>query len=176
MNPNELIAQTHGFFFGERGLVDSPYDVTPEDTSLEQIARNLSRICRYVGNGRHFYSVAEHSVLISRLVPEEFAKDGLFHDATEIFTGDLHSLLKKLMFISGDTFYVDLETYLYRNVIAAKFGLNPELPDIVHTVDKQFQGQEVSSLFYGQEYKLCGLSPSRAEDLFLWRAYELGVS
>lgn len=170
----EMTAKTHGFFFGARGLVDSPFDVTPDDITIELVARNLSRICRYVGNGRHFYSVAEHSVVLSHRVPPEYARDALFHDATEIFLGDLHSLLKKMMVQNGDNFYATLESKLYEDVIAPKFGVLPEVPGPVHKEDKAFQAQEVSSLFYDQEYKLQGLDPRSAENMFLYRAFELG--
>lgn len=171
----ELTAKTHGFFFGIRGLVNTPFEVTPDDIDLAQVARNLSRICRYVGNGRHFYSVAEHSVLLSHRVAPEYAKDALFHDATEIFLGDLHSLLKKMMVLNGDSFYAELENRLYADVIAPKFGVAPVVPGPVHKEDKAFQTEEVSSLFYDQQYRLAGLTPAQAEALFLSRAHELGV-
>jgi len=55
---------------------------------IEDIARPLAYQCRFVGNTRAFYSVAQHCVLASRLVPEAFAYDALMHDAEEAFTGD----------------------------------------------------------------------------------------
>jgi len=57
----------------------------------QQIARQLSRICRYAGSTPHFYSVARHSLLVAELVPHDPALRlaALVHDAHECWTGDL---------------------------------------------------------------------------------------
>src|ERR1700739_1716912 len=50
------------------------------------IAHALGQTARYRGNSDEFYSVAEHSVLVSLLMQEITGGDpreGLFHDATE---------------------------------------------------------------------------------------------
>lgn len=55
---------------------------------IEDIARPLAYQCRFVGNTRKFYSVAQHCVLASHLAPAPFAFDALMHDSEEAFTGD----------------------------------------------------------------------------------------
>ncbi len=63
---------------------------------LEDIAHSLSMQCRFTGHTKHFYSVAQHSVLMSRYVEDPDCKImALFHDAVEAYIGDLATPLKR---------------------------------------------------------------------------------
>jgi hypothetical protein len=69
----------------------------PSTLTVQEVAHALSKLCRFTGQCRSFYSVAQHSVLVSRLVPPEFAWEALHHDDVEAVVGDMSSPLKRLI-------------------------------------------------------------------------------
>jgi len=69
----------------------------PEDIRIIDLAHGLSNECRYSGQCRKFYPVAQHCVIASYIVPNTLAKEALFHDATEAYLKDLPTWLKKLL-------------------------------------------------------------------------------
>jgi len=71
----------------------------PSEDSIEitDIAHNLARINRFNGATNIPYSVASHSVWVSKVVPEEQALSGLLHDASEAYLGDIIAPLKPML-------------------------------------------------------------------------------
>lgn len=64
------------------------------------IAHSLARISRYAGcTSGHPYSVAQHSVLVSRLCPDP--RWGLLHDGHEMIMQDVSSPLKRAPQMAG---------------------------------------------------------------------------
>lgn len=77
-------------------------DPTSLDIVIQDIARPLSRIPRFCGHTNFALSVAEHSVVVSRIVKQLDGDEltqlhALMHDAHEAFTGDIPTPLKNYM-------------------------------------------------------------------------------
>lgn len=72
-------------------------DIHESEFSIEDIAHNLSHVCRYTGAVEKFYSVGQHSVIVSYAVEKEHALAALMHDASEAFMNDLNTPLKALI-------------------------------------------------------------------------------
>ncbi len=126
-------------YTGKQFLYD---EVTPDVIDIRDIAHSLSQLCRYTGHTNLFYSVAQHSLLVSEKMPGGPAAKlvGLLHDAAEAYTGDLASPLKKWMRNQekeweGAT--MDAYGYLQDTITAAiynKFGVT-HIPDDVRLFD-----------------------------------------
>lgn len=106
-----------------------PIDPRPEDVCIEDIAHALSNLCRYAGHCTKFYSVAEHSVYVSLIVPPEYALQALLHDATEAYIVDVPRPLKR--WIKG---YADIEEMNW-HAIAECFGLPVQMHQSVKDAD-----------------------------------------
>jgi len=151
-----------------------------DTVEIETIAHALSNICRYTGHVREFYSVAQHSVLVSFLVPPEHALAGLLHDAAEAFIGDVAAPLKRLL-----PDYKVIEQRV-EAVVLAKFGLPAELPICVKLADMVALATEQRDLMPAHDDIWASIegvqpddlvtvphSPKYAKTLFLQRFYEL---
>lgn len=107
-----------------------PWAPKAEDIELIDIAVALSRTPRFRGHTREFYSVAQHCVIASHMVPKVDALWALLHDAPEAYIGDLPKPLKQMLpdWERADT--------LLTWAVCQRFGLEPEMPESVIEVDR----------------------------------------
>jgi hypothetical protein len=95
---------------------------------IEDIARALAYQPRWAGATRTFYSVAEHSIMVSKLVPDQLALSGLLHDADEAVTGDIVSVVKVL--IGREHLHKRLEPI--KRALERRFGFRSDLAAVKH--------------------------------------------
>ncbi len=96
-----------------------PLEPREEDIDIGDIAHSLSLICRYNGHTKKFYSVAEHSVLMSELGMCEYPLWALMHDSAEAYLCDIPQPIKQCF--PG---YKEYENTLLA-MISRKFDLGP---------------------------------------------------
>lgn len=144
----------------------------PASFKIEDIAHALAHLCRFTGHTKCFYSVAQHSVMVSYLVPEEDALLALLHDATEAYLGDVSSPLKALI-----PDYKKIEDNMSKAILLHFTG-KEYLPLSVKEADSMVLNDEMTDLIEGYqnnesrrtwEPKIIGWSPTRAKRSFLIR-------
>ncbi|MFC0243651.1 phosphohydrolase [Rhodopseudomonas telluris] len=115
-----------------------PLDPRSEDVEIQTIAHALSLQCRYGGHCIRFYSVAEHSVLLSEVAPPPYRLAALLHDAAEAYMVDVPRPLK--LMLNG---YAEAEDAILA-VIGKTFGVTPDEFAAVREIDKAILGDEVA--------------------------------
>lgn len=113
------------------GCLFSYNEPAASPVEIGDIAAALSKVCRFAGHIHRFYSVAQHAVNTSRIVPPEHAFDALMHDTAEAFTNDLPTPLKFAVPI-----FKELEVRI-ESAMAERFGFAYPLSDAVKLADLQ---------------------------------------
>jgi hypothetical protein len=114
-----------------------------EGVLIEDIAHALSLICRFTGHIARFYSVAEHCIHVSDMVPKQQALQGLLHDASETYIADVSSPVKNSPEFKA---YREIEDRL-QAVIYERFGLPSGMPASVHRADQLIVKAEARVMF-----------------------------
>ena len=108
---------------------------SPMDIEIEDIAHGLARVSRWNGQtkGTHLFSVAQHSVLVERLLRHNAPKleqkwqlAALLHDAPEYVIGDMITPFKYAL----GGIYHEIEDRLEK-AVHIRFGLPAVLPEYV---------------------------------------------
>lgn len=153
-----------------------PLDPRPEDVELLDIAHSLSMQCRYAGHSIKFYSVAEHSVIVSKLVSPQNALWGLLHDAAEAYVTDVPRPLKR--FLIG---FAAIECGVM-DAVCTRFGISRQEPAEVKHIDHHICIDEKAAVMRaGPPWPgmkptgayIRGLPPEQAKLEFLARFHEL---
>lgn len=119
------------------------FEPNPEDVDIKDIAHALSNQCRFTGHTTDFYSVAQHSVLVSDNCSSRDAKWGLLHDASEAYLSDIARPIKKHP--DFGPFYLAAEDKL-TDAIMVHFGLPTKMPSGVREADDMLLRSEARDL------------------------------
>jgi hypothetical protein len=158
-----------------------PLDPKQDEICIEDIAHSLSLLNRFCGHTKFPYSVAQHSIECSYVVPEKYALEALLHDASEAYMADLPRPVKYSI-----PEYQNLEADLLYE-IAKKFNIidtyrSPEVKDADYRmlVTEARQLCNGPSWWENPKYPLPYLSIEIEEDhwrdvesTFLQRYYEI---
>lgn len=123
------------------GKLIDPFNPSIEDISPENIIHSLSIINRYHGNTHYPYSVAQHTIALSKHVPEHLVKAAIVHDWSEAWFNDLASPIKR-----------ECQDYKRAEARCCKFmlnsmGISDELHKELDHYDKAIYINERNELF-----------------------------
>ena len=172
--PDEPWIQTYS------GRRFNPTNPNPEGIVIQDIAHSLSMQCRFSGHSKKFYSVGQHSVLVSHICNQEDALWGLMHDASEAYLVDIPRPLKR----SGKfEAYRDMENVMMK-AICKRFGLPEKEPPSVKIADTILLATEARDLMIPLRsdwvqpveplpFKIESWSPQEAKNQFMKRFFQL---
>ena len=150
------------------------------DFTIEDVALSLSHICRYGGQVKKFYSVAQHAVHVSYAVQDKrYQLDALCHDNVEAFMCDIPTPLKRML-----PDYKALEG-IHEAEMFGRLGLTYPMHASVHQADAAVLAAEVRDLkptnkhwdflkeVVPYEGHITPWTSEKARRMFLLRYYEL---
>ncbi|KAB1440348.1 hypothetical protein [Pseudodesulfovibrio senegalensis] len=111
-----------------------------KEICIEDIAHHLAKLDRYNGAGHYSYSVGQHSLLVADALPKEYKLQGLLHDATEAYLGDVVSPLKAML-----PEYRRIEGQVMR-AICNRFQITFPRPQIIKKADQAVMAAEMQQV------------------------------
>lgn len=167
-----------GTYTGKAFSVMHP-EMSQADITIYDIAHSLALSCRWTGHVRRHYSVAQHSVLVSKWLKQHDWDAttqllGLMHDASEAYISDVSRPVKEEL-----ANYKEIEGRLM-DVILSRFNL-PQMIEAIKVADDALLVTEWRDLMRrnarkwdykpkapAQVERISPWWPSRAEFQFLW--------
>ena len=152
------------------------------------IAHWLSMICRFTGHCRKFYSVAEHSVLVSRIMEDQGLGDpmeGLLHDGVESVLADIarpakillkdYKALDKALDISLRKNYGLPEAMSEGCMKADGIALLLEARELMPNKGENFTGMSDEVILAAKKatYMVACWSPENARERFMTRMHDI---
>lgn len=132
---DSVMTYTAGYF--------SPLNPHPDDVFITDIAHGLSLMNRFCGQTDFPWSVAQHSLAMSYVVPGEHALACLLHDASEAYMADVPKPVKNSL-----PDYVRMEDGVLE-CIGRKFRVDLKHP-AVKAADVKMLVTEAAVLFHGR--------------------------
>jgi hypothetical protein len=117
----------------------------PSSIDIQDIALSLSRLPRFLGHTRAFYSNAQHCLLVSQAVEPlgpAIALQGLLHDAYKAYLGDFPAPLLSMPELDG----FGLVKARVAAAIHERFGLPPNLDPAIKIADLRMLATEKRDL------------------------------
>ena len=135
-----------GWLMTFTGRIIYPLEMKVDDITIADIAHHSAYQCRYAGAVKKHYSVAEHSVHISRYAIAEDQQEALLHDAGEAYVQDLLMGLKHSGLMEA---YRTLEKSI-EALINERFGIKstPESRARIKALDTRIVMDETQDLMH----------------------------
>lgn len=164
------------------GIMFNLLDPKPGMFNIQDIAQCLSRIPHWNGATKQFISVAEHSILVSKYLPQELQLTGLMHDCAEAYIGDISRPLKEILGTPKITpegkpiltqYIRSLQTIENGILFEASkvFGFEYPLHDMVKQIDTQMCETERVLLMPSGDWDF-GCDPIRDVTIHCWEPRE----
>lgn len=112
-------------------LVSANYGVP----SIDDMAINLPRLCRFAGNGEEWFSVGLHTFVVCDLLPAPLKVYGLLHDAPEGVGNDVPSPVKS-------HYTLEQEDKIFARLLVAH-----NLPPLTHEQEKRLKIADTVALW-----------------------------
>ena len=132
-----------------KGTEFDPFRPINIKEDIKVIAKGLSKTGRFSGQGVELYSVAEHSVLLSRIMryeklSNELALVALMHDSPDFLLGDIATPIRQhLKMIHYNALY---ESMLYNFIEATGIKDITSKLDLIDEYDKRLALTEAAAI------------------------------